>query len=625
MKRLLPLVGTVAAGVAVATAGAWFVESLVKEVPPSDDVSTVQQASSDDQTKNNTSSVADASSSGADGEDNIVEAVLSSISRFFGFESNPQSSIIAPSISGQIEQISQSEAPDYRQLKLRGLNLSGLEFSGIFQPNTEQTYQYIRQKGFNLVRLPVEWSELQPYLYGDFDSTSKEYVDQNIAWAKENDLAVVLDVHNYGRRQVYRDGGLTDDFSESTQHTFIMPYGDHDSSAGTLTFRDYGRGLAGTAANPVSSNGYKATFDAKIDQIGGDLWNEFFMDVYYQSEDDRYTLAINPVTNTWALRQTISGQQTVLASGNKTWSIDQYYNFSIDVNQATSEKINVSVDGEPLFEVNSVNTSPELKSGYVAMFPAGVKATIKDFTLDVGGDISSGGSIEQRITDEALPIEAWEDLWRRLGETYKDESTVFAYDHNEPHDLPVSTSTDNYSYQVAAANGVQVATATQLGQTMVDSLREVGDTKFVMVEMDHWANAHYFGTQYGTNAAPWISDSLSPQKVVYSGHYYFDSDHSGIYSDPTTPSNEQIAADVTPFFDWCSKNQALCYIGEFGVPNTSTWQPSLAYFLQTMENYNIWWTHWAGGDLYSSVTSIQPTESFTIDQMQMDTIEPFLD
>lgn len=606
-------------GVAVATAGVMFVETSVQEVTPS--VETVQTTQSDasDATQNETTNTDQASG------DNIVEDVINSVAHFFGIGTDSESQIaIAPSISSQITQISGSGAPDYRQLKLRGINLAGLEFSGLFQSNTEQTYKYFRQKGFNLVRLPVEWEELQPYLYGDFDSTAKQYIDQNIAWAKQNDLAVILDIHNYGRRQVYRDGGLTDDFANQTQHTFKMPYGDHDSKAGTITFRDYGRGKAGTAANPVLSNGYKTTFDAKIDTASGDLWNEFFMDVYYQDDDNRYSLAINPISNTWNLRQTVGGKQSILASGSKTWTIGQYYNFEIDVNQAVAGKINITVDGEPLFATNFVNTTTELKNGYVSMFPAGVKATIKDFTLNINGDTTSGGSIEQRITDEDLPIEAWQDLWTRLATAYKDESAVFGYDHNEPHDMPVQTTQNNYSYAAAKSNGVPVATATQTAQTMVNAIRAAGDTKFVMVEMDHWANTHYFSTQYGANVTPWITDTLSPEKVVYSGHYYFDSDHSGMYGDGEVKTNESIDSDVSPFFDWCTNQKALCYIGEFGVPNTAEWQPALKHFLQQMQDHNIWWTQWAGGDLYSSITSLQPTSSFTLDTLQMETIAPFL-
>jgi len=119
---------------------------------------------------------------------------------------------------------------------------------------------------------------------------------------------------------------------------------------------------------------------------------------------------------------------------------------------------------------------------------------------------------------------------------------------------------------------------------------------------------------------------LPHSKVVYSGHYYFDSDHSGLYASGSgPPTDAQVTADVTPFFNWCQGHSVICYEGEFGVPNTAEWQPSLAHFLNLTRQYNIWWTQWAGGDIYSSATTLQPTSSYTIDQLQMKTIRDFLD
>jgi len=67
-----------------------------------------------------------------------------------------------------------------------------------------------------------------------------------------------------------------------------------------------------------------------------------------------------------------------------------------------------------------------------------------------------------------------------------------------------------------------------------------------------------------------------------------------------------------------------CYIGEYGVPNTSKWQPTLTHILNLMHTYSIASTQWAGGTLYSSITTLQPTSSFTVDRLQMTTILDFL-
>lgn len=545
----------------------------------------------------------------------FFDGAFSAIGAFF---SNPA----APDVDGG--RGAAEPQPEYLKYNIKGTNISGLEFSGLFQANSEQTYQYFKSKDLNTVRLPFSWDELQPYLYGDFDSTAKQFLDQNIAWAKTHGLAVILDAHNYGRHSVYRNGGFHDDFANSSQHTFIVPYADHDSANASLTFRDYGRGLAGTAANPASPAGsYSVSLDARINSTDGNIWDELFLDTFYQDENNRYTLVINHRMSHWELRKIVNGVSTTLASGNKTWNLGQYYTFAIDINQATPGKINISIDGVPLFTVNSIASDPALTAGYVSVFPSGVNATVKAFTLDVAGDASSGGPLEQRLTDPNLPLSAWEDFWKKLSNAYKNEPTVFAYDHNEPHDMPVPTTPNNYATQVAQAHGQSVATATTIGQAMVNAVRSTGDTKYVVVDMDHWANTHYFEQQYGTNPSPWITDIL-PQKVVYSGHYYFDSDHSGTYAGSSPPPAASVTDEVTPFFDWCKTKQVPCYIGEFGVPNTSEWQPIMTHFLSLMKQHNIWWTQWAGGDLYSSVTTIQPTNSFTADRLQMTTIRHFL-
>jgi hypothetical protein len=260
------------------------------------------------------------------------------------------------------------------------------------------------------------------------------------------------------------------------------------------------------------------------------------------------------------------------------------------------------------------------------MYPSGVSATIKGFTLNVAGDTTSGGPVERRVTDSGLPLGAWQDFWTKLSDAYKGDPTVIGYDQNEPHDMPVPTSPVNYSAGIAAQNNTIEATASVMGQSMLNAIRATGDDKFVIVEMDHWANTHYFPTQYGNDPSPWITDTLPYPKVVYAGHYYFDSDHSGLYAAGSVPPTDtQVAADVTPFFSWCQSRKLTCYEGEFSVPNIAEWQEPLTHFLELTRQYSIWWTQWAGGDIYSSATTLQPISSYSLDQLQMKTIRSFLE
>lgn len=637
MKKVVPVIGGVLVVAGVLMTGGIMVDHSVKKLP---ETTSVQGASDGVVAANGQSSSQTASSDVPSSDDEgIVGTILSNIARALGLSSDDEgqtgqtasSSAAQRSASAGQGAVSQGGGTqpstiDYRNLKIFGTNISGLEFSGQFQANSQQTYAYFKGKNFNTVRIPFDWNELQPDLYGEFDASAKQYLDENIQWAKQNGQSVILDAHNYGRRYAYRDGGFSDDFTSGQQHTLQVPYGDQDSSNGTFTLRDYGRGLAGTFANPVApASGYRVSLDAKIDSFEGSIWNEFYMDVFYKDDSNRYSLVINPVVGNWSLRQMVNGTTNVLASGSKTWTVGQYYSFVIDVNQASAGKINVLVDGSPLFSTNSVNSNPELAHGKIGLYPSGVRATVKDLTLNVAGDITSGGSIECRVTEPSLPLVAWKDFWTRMAQAYKDDTTILGYDHNEPHDMPVPTTTSNYSPTVAASNGVPVATVTAMSQAMVDALRTAGDSKFVVVELDHWANTHYFANQYGTNPDPWVKDTLTNSKIVYSAHYYFDSDHSGFYGPGTSaPTSSWVSNDVEPFFQWCQGRKVICYEGEFGVPNTSEWQPALQQFLGLMKQYSIWWTQWAGGDMYASPTTLQPTNSFTTDRLQMTTIDNFL-
>lgn len=618
MKKILPLSGMILAIGAASVIGGVVVDQSVQRLP--DTTVGVHGGGSDDASGNDPTTGGQVQGGEFSAKDrNIIAGILG----WLGVRSQPEQS---NSSSGQSTGNSVEHDPGYRLMKIFGTNISGLEFSGLFQPNTEQTYAYFARQGLNTVRIPFDWNELQPDLYGDLDVTSKQHLDDNIAWAKKHGQKIILDAHNYGRRYIYRDGGFHDDFTGGTQHTFQLPYGDQDAAAGTLTFRDFGRGVAGTAANPVApAVGYRAGFDVKIDAMEGSAWNEFYMDVFYQNEDNRYSFVANPVTHSWQLRKTVDGAEAILANGSKNWAIGQYYRIELDVNQAAAGKINVTVDGAPLFTANSVASTAELQRGKVSMYPSGVTATIRDFELNVGGDAASGGPIERRLTESGLPLAAWEDFWVKLARAYKDHPSIIAYDHNEPHDMPVPTIPANHSSVAATRNGLPLATTTAIGQSMVDAIRSVGDDKFVVVEMDSWANTHRFEQQYGVDPEPWIQDSLRYSKVVYSGHFYFDSDHSGLYPSGSSPGAlAGVVAELEPFFAWCQSRKQICYIGEFGVPNTPQWQPALTQFLTLAHRYDIWWTQWAGGDIYSSPTTMQPTNSHTTDMLQMITIRSFL-
>ena len=87
-----------------------------------------------------------------------------------------------------------------------GVNLSGGEFgqpSGKVEKDfhfpSDAEFAWAQKKGFAFVRLPFMWERLQPALEKDFDAEHLGLLVATVERARAKKLAVVLDVHNYGR------------------------------------------------------------------------------------------------------------------------------------------------------------------------------------------------------------------------------------------------------------------------------------------------------------------------------------------------------------------------------------------------------------------------------------------
>lgn len=93
-----------------------------------------------------------------------------------------------------------------------GTNLAGLEFGvedGFSNKNPGkygQTYfsesptniRFLKDRGVRQLRLPFRWERLQPNLSGDLSPVYVSYIRSTLDAAAENDMKVVLDLHNYG-------------------------------------------------------------------------------------------------------------------------------------------------------------------------------------------------------------------------------------------------------------------------------------------------------------------------------------------------------------------------------------------------------------------------------------------
>ncbi len=91
---------------------------------------------------------------------------------------------------------------------LAGLNIAGGEFGAApgvhgrdYVHPSDRELDYAAASGFSIVRAPFLWERLQPRPGAEFDRDELARLTDLVARAGRRGLAVVLDAHNYGRRE----------------------------------------------------------------------------------------------------------------------------------------------------------------------------------------------------------------------------------------------------------------------------------------------------------------------------------------------------------------------------------------------------------------------------------------
>lgn len=120
-------------------------------------------------------------------------------------------------------------------LVLTGLNLAGAEFGseksiygqGYIYPSDDDL-DFVAKRGLNVIRLPFLWERLQTQPGGELEPAELARLDDAVARARRRKLAIILDVHNYGRYRGERIG---------------------DAGAPTEKFADFWKRLAAHFAN----------------------------------------------------------------------------------------------------------------------------------------------------------------------------------------------------------------------------------------------------------------------------------------------------------------------------------------------------------------------------------------
>lgn len=208
------------------------------------------------------------------------------------------------------------------------------------------------------------------------------------------------------------------------------------------------------------------------------------------------------------------------------------------------------------------------------------------------------------IGTTAVPNSAFQDVWRRIADRYKDETAIYGYGiMNEPH----------------GTDGLWPAAA----QAGADGIREVDSTHWIIVGGDGWSSSSGW---VANNPDLDVQDTAD--RVMYEAHCYFDSDSSGTYDatydvEGAYPNIGVVRA--SPFVNWLHERNARGFFGEYGVPNDDTrWNVVLDRFLAYLSANGLSGTYWSAGPWWGSYAlSVEPTSSFTVDAPQMTILQNY--
>jgi endoglycosylceramidase len=132
---------------------------------------------------------------------------------------------------------------------LRGVNLSGYEYVAPIQwAHYESDYATIASWGFNAVRLPISWENIEPQA-GVYNDSYLQKVDQDVAWAEQYGIYVVLDMHQMCWSSQF--ASCNGRFSAGFPKWAVSGYSDNDTGMQLMIHAFfYGLGPNGTAPSP---------------------------------------------------------------------------------------------------------------------------------------------------------------------------------------------------------------------------------------------------------------------------------------------------------------------------------------------------------------------------------------
>lgn len=196
----------------------------------------------------------------------------------------------------------------------------------------------------------------------------------------------------------------------------------------------------------------------------------------------------------------------------------------------------------------------------------------------------------QVIGSQAVPADAFYDLWTRLAAQFPDpDKTIYGL-MNEPA-------------KISIAQWAPVA------QQTVNAIRKAGSKNIILVAGGRWSGAHEWLKPQGTTSSALAFSHLTDplQRTWLEAHQYADANYSGTGRECVDAVRlKKIFGDLTA---WARQNNQQLFLGEFGVASNEKCLTALDTMLEGMSDTGVWrgWTYWAAGRWWGDYPmSIQP-------------------
>lgn len=206
------------------------------------------------------------------------------------------------------------------------------------------------------------------------------------------------------------------------------------------------------------------------------------------------------------------------------------------------------------------------------------------------------------IGSAEVPVAAFEDLWTRLAQRYKHNTSVIFGLMNEPN----KQKADQWA---------------PMAQAAMNAIRATGARNLVLVPGTRWSGAAVWTAKDGTlsNAEALAGFKDAANNFAFEMHLYFDAASSGT---TRTCVSETIGVErVIAAGQWLRQNGYKGFIGEFGASIDPPCLTTLDNFVRHLEsNRDVWmgWTYWAGARLFGSyMFNIYPPDLATSAQLRV--------